>query len=105
MKLFLFVSLILWAIALVSLCSRRDIDVHRKITWVVIVLVLNGLGAVLYLLFGPARHVSEDGTPVDTQGESWNPFIGQNRMGDGKGLNTPRGVAPDSSSTPQRLEH
>jgi predicted membrane channel-forming protein YqfA (hemolysin III family) len=47
------VSLIIWGIALVGLCSRRDIDVHSKISWLVVILVLNIVGAIIYFIFSP----------------------------------------------------
>ena len=44
MGLFGIVCVIVWVIALVSLCTRRDIDINRKVTWIVTVLVLNAVG-------------------------------------------------------------
>jgi len=58
------VCVIIWAVALMSLCSRRDIDIHSKLSWVVTVLVLNTLGALIYFLFGPKRQASGE-SPVD----------------------------------------
>lgn len=95
MELFITACLILWGGALVSLCSRRDIEIHRKVSWIVTVLVLNALGAVIYLFLGPKRSVEDDtvsrfdpeATPVTPEGESWNPIIGENRMAEGEGLN------------------
>ncbi len=62
MELFITVFLIIWGVALVSLCSRRDIEIHSKITWLVTVLVLNALGALIYLFFGPNRKEQDDPT-------------------------------------------
>ena len=49
----IFISLIIWGIALIGLCSRRDIDVHDKISWLVVVLVFNTIGAIIYFIFSP----------------------------------------------------
>jgi hypothetical protein len=95
MELFITVCVIIWGIALVSLCSRRDIEIHTKLTWVVIVLALNALGALIYLFFGPKRKEVDDrtsridgkATPFTPEGESWNPILGENRMAEGEGLN------------------
>ena len=45
------ISLIIWGIALVGLCSRRDIEIHNKISWLVTILVLNVVGAIFYFIF------------------------------------------------------
>lgn len=93
MELLITVCLIIWAVALVSLCSRRDIEIHSKLTWVVTVLVLNALGALIYFAFGPRRQTAEetpidaDAVPVTPKGKSWNPILGENRMAAGEGLN------------------
>ena len=95
MELFITVCVIIWATALVSLCSRRDIDIHSKITWVVTVLALNALGALIYLLFGPTRkgvddpvaRIDPNATPLTSEGAAWNPILGANRMAEGEGLN------------------
>ena len=34
------ILVVIWATALIGLCSRRDIDVHTKISWLVVVIVL-----------------------------------------------------------------
>jgi hypothetical protein len=80
---------VIWAIALISLCSRRDIEIHAKLAWVVTVLVLNTLGALIYFFFGPSRQSdgAPEGAPVTPEGEAWNPILGENRMADGEGLN------------------
>ena len=95
MQLFVFVCAVIWTLALVSLCSRRDIEIHRKLTWIVTVLALNALGAIIYFFFGPKKRaiddptsrIDADATPVTPQGESWNPILGENRMAEGEGLN------------------
>ena len=95
MGLFITVCVIIWGIALVSLCSRRDIEIHSKLTWVVTVLVLNALGALIYLFFGPKRReiddrnsrIDADATPLTPKGQSWNPILGENRLAEGEGLN------------------
>jgi hypothetical protein len=103
MQLLIAVGVVIWAIALVSLCGRRDIEIHRKVTWIVIVLVLNALGAVLYFAFGPrqqglpgsdADRIDPDAEPVNPEGSSWNPILGENRLPAGEGLNPKDETAP-----------
>ena len=88
-------SVILWVVALVGLLSRRDIDIHDKLSWVVAILLLNGIGALLYFVFGPVRQtdnsqpptIDPNAQPISPEGESWNPILGANRMAEGEGLN------------------
>ncbi len=86
----------IWLVALVSLLRRRDIDIHDKLTWVVTILLLNGIGGLLYFLFGPEGErkqedavppVPPDAEPYDGDGVSWNPILGENRLLPGRGLN------------------
>ena len=55
MYLLILLSFIAWGMALIGLCSRRDIDVHSKISWLVVILVFHGIGAILYFLFSSNR--------------------------------------------------
>lgn len=96
MTLLYIIGLILWIAAIVSLCSRRDVEIHRKLTWVVTVLVLNVLGALIYFIFGPRRapqptdkeiRIDPDAKPYVPAGVSWNPILGENRLPPGQGLN------------------
>lgn len=96
MTLFFILSLILWLVAVVSLCSRRDIEIHAKLSWVVTVLILNVLGALIYFIFGPRRPpapgdkeipIDPDAKPYVPPGVSWNPILGENRLPPGQGLN------------------
>ena len=64
MELFIVACLLIWLWALVSVCSRRDIDIHNKVSWVVTILVLNALGALLYLVACP----KQEPTPASTCG-------------------------------------
>ena len=88
-------SVILWLVALIGLLSRRDVDIHDKLSWVVAILLLNGIGAILYFVFGPERKPDSSQTttndpdtrPISPEGESWNPILGVNRMAEGEGLN------------------
>ena len=90
------ILLAIWLAALVSLLSRRDIDVHDKITWVVVVLLLNGIGGILYFRYAPKRQLTAEElkhtVPSDAQafgreGISWNPILGENRFPPHEGLN------------------
>jgi hypothetical protein len=95
MELLITVCLLIWAGTLMSLCSRRDIEIHSKVTWIVTVLVLNAVGALIYFIFGPSRQpvkeqeqpIDDDAVPVVPEGRSWNPILGENRMPEGEGLN------------------
>jgi hypothetical protein len=88
-------SVLIWLAALVGLLSRRDVEIHDKLTWVVTILLLNGIGGALYFIFGPKRGssagesepVDPDAIPINPEGKSWNPILGENRMADGEGLN------------------
>jgi hypothetical protein len=88
-------SIVLWIVALVNLLRRRDVDIHDKLTWVVTVLLLNGIGAILYFIFGPERQphgsrptaIDPDARPIAPESESWNPILGVNHMAKGQGLN------------------
>ena len=73
MELFIISCLLVWMWALVSVCSRRDIDIHDKVSWVVTILVLNALGAMIYLVACPKQEptsASTCGTHPDTIPES-----------------------------------
>jgi hypothetical protein len=61
-----FLSVIIWAVALIGLCSRRDIDVHSKISWVVVLLVFHGLGAIIYFIFSPKETPTEIGEDLSS---------------------------------------
>ena len=106
MPLFVTVCTLIWAMALISLCSRRDVEIHSKLTWIVTVLVLNALGAIIYFFFGPKRieiddptaQIDADATPMTPQGESWNPILGENRMAEGEGLNPRQTERTESES-------
>ena len=87
---------VVWVIALVNLCSRRDIDVHSKISWVVIVVVLHFIGAIIYFIWGPkseTKKVQKPEVPDDSEPfypenmKSWNPITGYNQGESGEGLN------------------
>lgn len=90
-------SLIVWGIALIGLCSRRDIDPHDKITWLAVILVLNVVGAIIYFIFSPKYEPSknsslpkapDDSKPIHPEHmKSWNTFIGYNQNAPGEGLN------------------
>lgn len=96
MTFFYILGFILWLVAVVSLCSRRDIEIHAKLSWVVTVLILNVLGALIYFIFGPRRPptpsdkeipIDPDAKPYVPPGVSWNPILGENRLPPGQGLN------------------
>ena len=90
------ILVVIWATALIGLCSRRDIDVHTKISWLVVVIVLQFIGAIIYFLFGPKSEperielpeVPEDSEPIHPDNmKSWNPITGYNPNESGEGLN------------------
>ena len=45
--------LIAWVAVLVRLLQRTDLDGTTKISWVIVLCVLNVLGLFIYLFFGP----------------------------------------------------
>ena len=90
------ITWLIWLSAIISLCTRRDIEIHRKLTWIVTVLVLNVIGALIYFIFVPSRAktreandfpIDPDSTPYTPPGESWNPILGVNPFPSGQGLN------------------
>ena len=92
------ISLIIWLAALVGLLSRRDVEIHEKLSWVVTIIVLNGIGGLLYFTFGPRAeqeqdqnefldHLDPNAKPFRVEGTSWNPILGENRLTKGEGLN------------------
>ncbi len=96
MPLFYIIGFIVWIAAVISLCSRRDIEIHAKLSWVVTVLLLNVLGALIYFIFGPRRPpkptdqeipIDQDAKPYVPPGASWNPIQGENYLPPGQGLN------------------
>lgn len=51
----LFVALaFFWIWTLVTLLVRDDLEPVARLTWVIVVIFLNALGAAIYYLFGPA---------------------------------------------------
>lgn len=62
----LIVALIIWGAALIGLCSRRDIDVHTKITWLVVILIFHALGAIVYFIFSPKEEPAEIGEDLSS---------------------------------------
>ncbi len=99
---------VLWLAGLVHLSLRSDIDRHDKGTWLVVLLLLNGVGAVIYMFFGPRGTLSADHpdailppdsdvSPIVNSGaESWNPIQGSNAGAPGVGLN-PSDSSPNDS--------
>jgi len=106
MKLLAVCCALVWAGTLVSLCSRRDIEIHRKLSWVVTLLVLNVVGALLYLVFGPKQEeasgsadeaIDPDAEPYTPDAGSWNPLTGGNRLPAGAGLNPKDNPGPEDT--------
>lgn len=96
MNLFYLVCIVVWIATLISLFRRRDIESGKRIYWIVTVLVLNVVGALLYILFGPPRtgdpvsaeaEIDPNAKPVLSGETSWNPIQGENRFPPGQGLN------------------
>jgi predicted membrane channel-forming protein YqfA (hemolysin III family) len=54
LRLLIYISEIVWLATLINLLSRRNIDIHDKLSWVVALLLLNIIGAILYMFFAPA---------------------------------------------------
>jgi uncharacterized BrkB/YihY/UPF0761 family membrane protein len=50
------ISLIaLWIYALVSAIKNERLDSNMRLIWVLVIILVNGLGALLYLLIAPNR--------------------------------------------------
>jgi hypothetical protein len=97
MELFIALCIVFWAVTLVMLCGRRDIEIHSKLSWVVTLLVLNAVGALLYLFFAPKRRQVPqvpEVPPVEPEGMAWSPILGYNRFAEGEGLNPGKQTQP-----------
>lgn len=51
----LLVAFALWLYALISAIKNERLDPTMRIVWVLVVILVNGLGAVIYLLVAPNR--------------------------------------------------
>jgi cobalamin synthase len=50
------ISLIaLWLYALISAIKNERLDPNMRLIWVLVIILVNGLGALLYLLIAPDR--------------------------------------------------
>jgi hypothetical protein len=47
--------LVLWIYALVSAIKNERLDPNMRLVWVLVIIFVNGLGALLYLLIAPHR--------------------------------------------------
>lgn len=50
----------LWIYALVSAIKNERLDSTMRIVWVLVVILVNGLGALLYLLIAPNRPTADE---------------------------------------------
>ncbi|MBX3736843.1 MAG: PLDc N-terminal domain-containing protein [Candidatus Didemnitutus sp.] len=50
----------LWLYALISAIKNERLDPTMRIVWVLVVILVNGLGAVIYLLVAPNRPSQEE---------------------------------------------
>jgi hypothetical protein len=51
------IQVILWVVALVDLAKREKVKGGSKVVWVIVIILLEILGPILYLVWG--RHVEE----------------------------------------------
>jgi predicted membrane channel-forming protein YqfA (hemolysin III family) len=56
----------LWLFALVSAIRNERLDPTMRIVWVIVIVFVNGIGALLYLLLAPNR-----GPVSDDSVENW----------------------------------
>jgi hypothetical protein len=47
--------LALWVWALISAITNEALDSNMRLVWVLVIILVNGLGALLYLLIAPNR--------------------------------------------------
>ena len=45
----------IWVYALISAIKNERLDSSKRIAWVLVVILVTGLGAILYLIFAPNR--------------------------------------------------
>ena len=50
----------LWLYALVSALKNERLDSTMKLVWVLVIVFVNGLGAIIYLLVAPNRPLREE---------------------------------------------
>ncbi|EDY83308.1 hypothetical protein VDG1235_2934 [Verrucomicrobiia bacterium DG1235] len=55
-----------WLCGLVAHLRTKDLDPTDKICWTVVLTILNALGVVLYILFGP-KTIKEDKEDYETR--------------------------------------
>jgi uncharacterized membrane protein HdeD (DUF308 family) len=48
-------AFLVWVYALVSAIKNERLDSSKRIAWVLVVILVTGLGAILYLIFAPNR--------------------------------------------------
>ncbi len=53
--------LILWLWSVVVIATEKTEDPYDRIVWILIVLLLNFVGTLLYIFFGPERRIKENG--------------------------------------------
>lgn len=50
----------LWLYALISAIKNERLDPTMRIVWVLVIILVNGLGALIYLLVAPSRPSAEE---------------------------------------------
>lgn len=58
--LFLVALFALWLFALISAIKNENLDANMRLIWVLVIILVNGLGALIYLLVAPNRPLPED---------------------------------------------
>lgn len=61
------IQVVLWVIALVDLSKRKRVKGDNKVVWVLIILLLEIIGPILYLLWG--RHTDTEEETKDGSGD------------------------------------
>jgi Phospholipase_D-nuclease N-terminal len=55
----------LWIYALISALKNERLDPTMKLVWVVVIILVSGLGAIIYLFVAPNRPGSRERTLVE----------------------------------------
>jgi hypothetical protein len=54
-----FLWVLIWALVLVDIIRRKDLDTKKKVAWALIVLILPIIGVIIYMVMRPPDGINE----------------------------------------------